>query len=382
MSKQDYYAVLGVAKSASPAEIKKAYRKLAMKHHPDRNPGDKTAEVKFKEIQQAYAVLSNPQKRSAYDQFGHAGVGGNGGFGGAGGFNFEDVGDIFDNIFGDIFGGGKGASSRRQRSRQQRGSDLVYELNLTLEEVFHGVVKEIKIATLVTCKLCKGFGTEQGSDPKTCPVCQGSGMSRVQHGFLTMEQTCSRCRGQGTIIENPCQKCHGQGRVQERKTLSVKIPVGVNTGDRIRLTGEGEAGINGGATGDLYVQVRVRKHDIFERHENDLVSEVPISFMTAALGGEVDIPTLDGHVKLKIPPETQTGKLFRLRGKGIKSIRRHAPGDLLCRIMVETPVRLNNAQKEALKKFSDELLKDNVDHSPRTLSWLDNVKKFFHKIAR
>jgi molecular chaperone DnaJ len=383
MSKRDYYEILGVPKSTTAAEIKKAYRKLAMKWHPDRNPGDKTAEIKFKEVQEAYAVLSNPQKRSAYDQFGHAGVGGNGGFGGfggAGGFNFDGVSDIFDNIFGDIFGGGR-SGGKRQRTQKRKGSDLAYELTLTLEEVFHGVVKEIKVVTHVNCKVCHGSGAAKGSSPVTCPFCQGTGMSRVQHGFLTMEQTCSKCHGQGTVIKNPCVKCHGQGRVQERKTLSVKVPAGVDNGDRIRLTGEGEVGMNGGPAGDLYVQIRVRKHDLFERQDSDLLSEIPVSFVTAALGGEVEIPTLDGHVVLKIPPETQTGKLFRLRGKGIKSMRRHAPGDLLCHVVIETPVRLSGAQKKLLKEFADNLSKDKVDHSPRTVSWLDSVKRFFHKIT-
>jgi molecular chaperone DnaJ len=384
MSKRDYYAVLGVAKNASTDEIKRSYRKMAMKHHPDRNREDKNAQAKFQEIQEAYAVLSDAKKRAAYDQLGHEGVA-SAGAGGFNGFNVKDVGDIFgdifgaqgDGIFGDIFGR---QGTRRGRSSGQRGADLVYELHITLEEAFHGVVKEIKISAPAVCSSCRGSGARKGSGPVKCAKCDGSGVSSMQHGFITMQQPCSTCRGQGTVIKDPCPQCHGQGRVQERKTLSVKIPAGVDNGDRIRLTGEGEAGRNGGSSGDLYVQIHVKKHPIFHREGTDLLTEVPISFDVAVLGGQIDIPTLEGHVSLKIPAETQTGKMFRLRGKGIKSIRRHAPGDLLCRVVVETPIRLNEEQRDRLKSFFKLLSEDQVNHSPKSLSWVDNVKNFFHKM--
>ncbi|MCB1790073.1 MAG: molecular chaperone DnaJ, partial [Gammaproteobacteria bacterium] len=340
MSKRDYYDVLGVAKNASEAEIKKAYRRLAMKHHPDRNTGDKSAEAEssFKEAKEAYEVLSDAQKRAAYDQFGHAGVDpsmGAGGFGGGrGGASFSD---IFGDVFGDIFGGGRGGPGG---SRVQRGADLRYNLELSLEDAVTGTSVKIKVPTWITCDTCGGSGAKKGTSPKTCGTCKGAGQVRMQQGFFSVQQTCPTCRGRGSVIDDPCGTCRGQGRVQETKTLSVKVPPGVDTGDRIRLQGEGEAGDHGGPPGDLYVQVHVREHAIFTRDDSHLYCEVPIDFPTAALGGELEVPTLDGKVMLKIPEGTQTGKMFRMRGKGVKPVRGGPQGDLICRVVVETPVKL------------------------------------------
>ena len=371
MSKRDYYDVLGVAKNASEAEIKKAFKKLAMKYHPDRNPDNKEAEEKFKEAKEAYDVLSDAQKRAAYDQFGHdaiAGMGGGGpgGFGG-GGASFSD---IFGDVFGDIFGGGRGGQ------RVYRGADLRYNLELSLEEAVNGTTVKIRVPTMAHCEECSGSGAKKGSSPSVCPTCHGQGQVRMQQGFFSLQQACPRCHGSGKIITDPCHACHGQGRVQKQKTLSVKVPAGVDNADRIRLSGEGEAGENGGPSGDLYVQIMVREHPIFKRQGNDLHCEVPISFTTAALGGELDVPTLNGRVKLKVPEGSQSGKLFRLRGKGVTSVRGGPAGDLLCRIMVETPVNLTARQRELLEEF-DESMKGNNRHSPRHHSWLDGVKKFF-----
>ena len=376
MAKQDYYEQLGVSRSAEGSEIKKAYRKLAMKHHPDRNQGDEASAEKFKEIQEAYAVLSDQQKRQAYDQFGHAGVDPSmqGGPGGAGGFGF-DVGDVFGDIFGDIFGGGGGGGGGQSRS--QRGSDLGYELTLTLEEAVAGVTKEIQVGRLGNCGHCDGTGAKKGSGATTCRTCGGAGQVRVQHGFIAVQQTCRDCGGQGQVIKDPCSPCRGQGRVQERKTLSVKVPAGVDNGDRIRLNGEGEAGVNGAAAGDLFVQMRVRDHAIFTRDGTDLHCDVPISFVTATLGGDVEVPTMSGGVKLTIPAESQTNKVFRLRGKGIKSLRGSNVGDLLCRVMVETPVKLSDDQKECLRQFDQLLSESNANHRPKHHSWFDAVKDFF-----
>jgi len=376
MAKRDYYEILGLAKNASDAEIKKSYRRLAMKYHPDRNPGDKSAEEKFKEAKKAYEVLSNNQKRAAYDQFGHAGVeaaagagagpGGFGGFQGFGGFS-----DIFGDIFGDAFGGG------RSRTRPQRGADLGYDLAVDLEDAVHGTTVTIRVPTWIKCDECDGTGAKKGSSPTTCTTCGGSGQIHMQQGFLTIQQTCPECHGQGQVIKDPCYKCHGQGRMREAKTLSVKIPPGVDNGDRIRLAGEGEAGMFGGQAGDLYVQIRINPHPIFTREGNDLHCEVPIDITIAALGGELNIPTLDGQVKLKIPPETQSGKMFRLRGKGVKSVRTGITGDLLCKVTIETPVNLSYEQKELLEKLAQSLSQDGRKHSPKSKTWFDNVKKFF-----
>lgn len=371
MSKRDYYEVLGVAKTASADEIKKAYRKLAMKYHPDRNPDDKSAEEKFKEANEAYEMLSDEDKRAAYDRHGHAGVDPNmgGGFGGGAG-NFSD---IFGDVFGDIFGGGRGGGAQRSN----RGSDLRYTLELSLEDAVKGTNVQIRVPKLCTCETCDGSGAKKGTTADTCKTCHGQGQVRVQQGFFAMAQTCPTCRGRGKVIKDPCKSCHGQGRVEKAKTLDVKIPAGVDTGDRIRLAGEGEAGPNGGPSGDLYVQVSVREHKIFERDGADLYCEVPISFADAALGGELEVPTLDGRVMLKIPEGTQTGKLFRLRGKGVKPIRNHSVGDLYCKVLVETPVHLSKRQKELLREFQQDMDGEGGKHSPKKTGWFDAVMNLF-----
>jgi molecular chaperone DnaJ len=368
MSKRDYYEVLGVAKNASDEEIKKAYRKLAMKHHPDRNPDDKGAEEKFKEAKQAYEMLSDSDKRAAYDQFGHAGVDQQAGMGG-GGSGFSDA---FSDIFGDIFGGGGGGN---RRDRVYRGADLRYNLEIGLEEAARGTETKIRIPTLEECEVCHGSGAKPGTTPTTCTTCGGHGQVRIQQGFFSVQQTCPRCGGSGKMVSDPCTACHGEGRVKKHKTLSVKIPAGVDNGDRIRLGGEGEAGVNGGPAGDLYVVIQLKEHAVFKRDGDDLHCEMPISFATAALGGEVEIPTLDSHAKIKIPPETQTGKVFRLRGKGIKGVRSHAPGDLMCHMQVETPVNLSERQRELLREF--DTLSSGRNNNPRAQSFMDKVKSFF-----
>lgn len=374
MSKRDYYEILGVQKNASDDELKKAFRRLAMKYHPDRNPDNPEAEAKFKEAKEAYEVLTDPQKRAAYDQFGHAGVdpaagGFGGGRGAPGGF-----GDIFEDIFGDIFSGGRA----RGGNRAYRGSDLQYNLELTLEEAVFGTNTDIRVPSLQTCDTCGGSGARPGTYPQTCPTCHGSGQVRIQQGFFAIQQTCPHCHGTGKIIPDPCTDCRGQGRKEKHKTLSVKIPAGVDNGDRIRLSGEGEAGLNGGPPGDLYVQVFVKKHPLFERDGDTLYCEVPIRFTTAALGGEFQVPTLDGgKVSLKIPPETQSGKQFRLRGKGVKSVRSQAPGDMICKVVVETPVNLTKRQRELLEEFDRTLHDAGHKHSPQHHGWLDSVKETF-----
>lgn len=374
MSKRDYYEILGIEKNASEAEIKKAFKRLAMKYHPDRNPDNKEAEEKFKEAKEAYEILSDAQKRSAYDQFGHAGVDPSAGMGGAGGFGGgASFSDIFGDVFGDIFGGGRA----RGGTRAYRGDDLQYNMELSLEEAVRGTQVDIRIPTQVPCDECGGSGARKGTEPVTCTTCGGVGQVRMQQGFFSLQQTCPRCHGRGKMISDPCGKCHGQGRVQKHKTLSVKVPGGVDNGDRIRLSGEGEAGEHGGPPGDLYVHISVKPHAIFERDGNNLYCEVPINMVTAALGGELEVPTLDGRIKLKIPAETQNGKMFRLRGKGVRSVRSGAAGDLMCKVHVETPVNLTKKQKELLEELNDSLQTDSVQHSPRSSSWLDSVKKFF-----
>ncbi|WP_419420290.1 molecular chaperone DnaJ [Legionella sp. D16C41] len=369
MDQRDYYEVLGVNRNADDGEIKKAYRKLAMKFHPDRNPNNEEAEEKFKEIQNAYAILSDSQKRAMYDQYGHAGVNS---AGGAGGFGFGGFGDVFEDIFENIFSGG-----RSRQSRAHRGADLQFNVQLTLEEAAVGKQIEITVPRHATCQICSGSGSKPGSSPKNCETCNGVGQIRIQQGFFSIQQTCPSCHGEGTVISDPCSNCHGQGRVRESKKLTVKIPAGVDNGDRVRLSGEGEAGLHGGSPGDLYVQINIKAHSIFERHENDLHCEVPISFATAALGGTIEVPTLEGRVTLKIPSETQTGKVFRLRGKGMKSVRGHAPGDLLCKAVVETPVNLSREQKDLLGKLQESLESSKKTHSPKSSSWFDGVRKFF-----
>jgi molecular chaperone DnaJ len=381
MSKRDYYEVLGVSKNASEADLKKAYRRAAQKYHPDRNPDNKEAEEKFKECKEAWEVLSDSQKRAAYDQFGHAGVDPSmgGGYGPAGAGAGASFSDIFGDVFGDIFGGARTGGGGGQRV--YRGSDLRYNLELSLEDAVAGTTVKIRVPTLVVCDSCGGSGAKKGSSPTTCTTCGGHGQVRMQQGFFSLQQTCPRCHGQGTIITDPCQSCHGKGRVEERKTLSVKVPAGVDTGDRIRLAGEGEAGEAGGPPGDLYVQVHVKEHPIFKREENHLFCEVPIGFVTAALGGELEVPTLDGRVNLKIPPETQSGRMFRMRGKGVKPVRGGPTGDLICKVTVETPVKLNKRQKELLREFASEVEEGGSRHSPQHTSWLDGVKKFFDDLA-
>ncbi|HYW91852.1 MAG TPA: molecular chaperone DnaJ [Gammaproteobacteria bacterium] len=377
MAKRDYYEVLGVSRDASEAEIKQAYRRVAMKYHPDRNPGDADAEDRFKEAKEAYETLADPQKRAAYDQFGHAGVeaGMGGGAGGGAGAGFGDAfSDIFGDVFGDIFGRGRGAQTFR-------GADLRYRLDLDLEDAVAGTETEIRIPTIVECDVCDGSGAAPGSRPRTCPTCQGHGDVRIQQGFFSIQQTCPRCHGSGKIVSDPCGTCHGEGRVQREKNLAVKIPAGVDTGDRIRLAGEGEAGRNGGPPGDLYVEVNVRPHEIFERDGRNLLCDVPVVLTTATLGGEVEVPTLSGRVALKVPAGTQTGKLFRIRGHGVKSVRGGPPGDLLCRVTVETPVHLTREQEQLMRKLDESLRQGGKRHSPQTSSWLDGVKQFFERIA-
>ena len=372
MSKRDFYEVLGVAKGTDKKEIKQAFRRMAMKYHPDRNPGDKAAEESFKEVNAAYEILADDQKKAAYDQYGHAGVDPNARGGSQAGAGF---GDVFGDMFGDIFGGAGGGGGGR--SSVQRGSDLRYTMELDLEKAVRGTTKEVRIPTQVECKPCDGSGARPGTSSKTCGTCHGQGQVRMQQGFFSVQQTCPTCHGNGKVISDPCNSCHGEGRVQEYKTLSVKIPSGVDTGDRIRLTSEGEAGVNGGPSGDLYVQVSVREHKIFTRDGKNLYCEVPISFTDAALGGDIEVPTLDGRVKLKIPEGAQSGKMFRLRGKGVTQVRGGGQGDLMCRVAVETPVHLNKEQKDLLRKFHDTMEATKGKHSPKKSSWFEGVKSFF-----
>ena len=375
MAKQDYYEILGVAHNAPEAEIKKAYRRLAMKYHPDRNPDDKTVEAKFKEAKEAYEVLSDAQKRAAYDQFGHVGIDpsmAGGGFysAGAGGANFAD---IFGDVFGDIFG----ATRRAGTSRAYRGADLRYRLELSLEDAVHGTEVRIRVPGLDTCDACKGSGAKAGTSPAPCRTCGGQGQVRMQQGFFSIQQTCPECRGSGKVITSPCPVCHGQGRVERTKTLSVKVPAGVDDGDQVRLAGEGEAGENGGPPGDLFVQVRLKPHPIFRRDQDDLYCEMPISFATATLGGELGTPTLDGRAAIKIPPATQSEKVFRLRGKGVRNVRTGHVGDLYCRVSVETPVNLTAEQKALLEQFEASVRAGGKRHNPREYSWLHKIKTFF-----
>jgi len=371
MAKRDYYEILGVNRDAEADAIKKAYRKLAMKHHPDRNPDDKSSEDKFKEAKEAYEVLSDEQKRAAYDRHGHAGVD-HSAAGAGGGAGFTNFSDAFGDIFGDIFGNARGG-----RSSVYRGADLRYNLEVTLEQAAHGTDTKIRIPTHEACDTCHGTGAKPGTQPTTCATCSGHGQVRLQQGFFSIQQTCPKCHGTGKVISDPCGACHGAGRVKKQKTLSVKIPAGVDEGDRIRLAGEGEAGVNSGPPGDLYVQIQVKPHAVFQRDHDDLHCEMPISFATAALGSEIEIPTLDGSAKIKVPSETQSGKVFRLRGKGIKGVRSQAHGDLLCHVVIETPVSLTERQKDLLREFESVTQKDRERHNPRAKSWMDKVKEFF-----
>jgi len=370
VSKRDYYEILGVDRNVDEKELKKAYRRIAMKFHPDRAPGDKESEDKFKEASEAYEILSDPEKRAAYDRFGHDGVNAQGM--GGGGFQSGGFEDIFGDVFGDIFGGGGG------RRRPRRGSDLQYTMELSLEEAVAGTESTIRIPTLVGCNTCSGSGAKPGTSKTTCSTCHGQGQVRMSQGFFSVQQTCPHCKGQGQVISDPCPDCRGQGRIQEQKSLSVKIPAGVDTGDRIRLSGEGEAGPEGAPPGDLYVQVLVREHKIFKRDGADLFCEIPISFVDAALGGEIEVPTLNGKVKLRVPAETQSGKSFRMRGKGVKPVRGGVVGDLLCRVVIETPVRLTDKQKSLLEELRGSMEEKN---SPKSKSWLDGVKAFFDSLT-
>ena len=371
MAKRDYYEVLGVGRDADDAALKKAYRRLAMKHHPDRNEGDVESEAKFKESKEAFEVLNDTRKRSAYDQFGHAGVDPSATAGASGGAGF---GDVFDTVFGDIFGNGGARGGGGNRA--YRGSDLRYDLALSLEDAVRGTEVKIRVPTIIDCEKCKASGSRSGAAPKSCTTCGGVGQVRMQQGFFSVQQTCPQCRGKGATVNDPCGACSGTGKGRGNKTIAVKVPAGVDNGDRIRLSGEGEAGQSGGPPGDLYVNVVVHEHAIFTREDNNLFCEVPIGFVIAALGGELEVPTLEGRVKLKIPAETQTGKMFRMRGKGVRSVRGGGIGDMLCRVVVETPVNLNKGQKESLREFS-ELLAEGKSNSPRADSWLHGVKKFF-----
>jgi len=375
MSKRDYYTVLGLPRDASEEDIKKSYRKLAMKHHPDRNPDDKSAEDKFKEAKEAYEVLCDARKRAAYDQFGHAGVdpsAGGRGFGG-GPEGFGGFADAFGDIFGEIFGQGRGGRG----NGVYRGADLRYNLELSLEEAAKGTEVKIRIPTMEECGTCHGNGAKPGTQPKQCPTCNGRGEVRVSQGFFSIQQTCPQCHGTGKVVPEPCPTCNGAGRLKKHKTLSVKIPAGVDQDDRIRLTGEGEAGLNGGPTGDLYVVVNLRPHPMFTREGADLHCEMPISFGTAALGGELEIPTLDGHATIKVPPETQSGQVFRLKNKGIRPVRGSVIGDLYCHVSLETPVKLTSRQKELLREFEAINQQDPDAHSPRAKNWFDKVREFF-----
>lgn len=375
MSNKDFYETLGVARSASDEEIKKAYRKLAMKYHPDRNPDNPEAEAKFKEIQQAYAILSDKEKRSAYDQYGHAGVdpnmgaGGFGGFGGFGGAQGFDFGDIFSQMFGGSAGG--------SRQQNYQGADLQYAVEISLEEAALGVKKRITVPTYEECDVCHGSGAKPGTSASTCSTCHGTGTIHVRQAIFQMQQTCPTCHGSGKEIKDPCIKCRGEGRVKTSKTVEVNIPAGIDDGQRIRLSGEGEPGLNGAPPGDLYVVVRVKEHKTFERNGLDLHCELPISFTIAALGGEVEVPTLDGKVKLNIPKETQTGRRMRVKGKGIKSLRSSAVGDLYCHVVVETPINLTDRQKELLEEF--EKISTGLDRTqtPRQKSFFDKVRDMF-----
>lgn len=368
MSKRDYYEVLGVNRDAGENDIKKNYRKLAMDHHPDRNPDNPKSEERFKEAKEAYEILSDPNKRAAYDQHGHAGVDPSmAGSSGAHGFA-----DAFGDIFGDIFGGSHGG-----RSNVYRGADLRYNMEISLEQAARGTETKIRIPTMETCDTCHGNGAKPGTSPTTCPTCSGHGQVRMQQGFFSIQQTCPKCQGSGKFVASACVKCSGSGRVKQHKTLSVKIPAGVDESDRIRLSGEGEAGVNGGPPGDLYVVINLLAHPVFQRDHNDLHCEMPISFTTAALGGEIEIPTIEGHAKIKVPAETQSGKIFRLRGKGIKGVRSHSQGDLLCHVMVETPVKLTARQKELFHELEALNQEDSARHSPRTKSWMNKVREFF-----
>ena len=374
MSKKDYYEVLGINRDAADDEIKKAYRKLAMKHHPDRNPDSKSSEADFKEVKEAYETLSDSNKRAAYDQYGHAGVDSSmGGFGG--GFGGGGFADAFGDIFGDIFGQ---AGGRHAGPQVYKGADLRYNMDITLEQAAEGYTTQIRVPSWSNCKTCHGSGAEPGSKPEKCPTCDGHGQVRIQQGFFSMQQTCPKCRGTGEYIPKPCKSCHGSGKLKEQKTLEIKIPAGIDDGMRVRSVGNGEPGINGGPAGDLYVEVRVRPHQVFERDGSDLHVQMPISFATATMGGEIEVPTLSGRVEFPIPEGTQTGKTFRLRHKGMKGLRSSLIGDLFVHVVVETPVKLSEEQKKLLQKFDDSLKSGGDKHNPNQKGWFESVKSFLN----
>ena len=380
MAKRDYYEVLGVPKNATDDDIKKAYRKLAMKYHPDRNQGEdaKKAEEKFKEAKEAYEMLSDAQKRAAYDQFGHAGVDPSAGMGrgGPGPEGFGGFAEAFGDIFGDIFGGNAG---RRGGGGQQmfRGNDLSYAMEITLEEAALGKDSQIRIPTWDTCDTCRGTGAKPGTSPKTCSTCNGAGSVHMRQGFFSIQQTCPACQGAGKVIPDPCTTCNGAGRIKRQKTLEVKIPAGINEGMRIRSTGNGEPGTNGGPPGDLYIEIRIKPHEIFERDGDDLHCKIPVSMTTAALGGSIEVPSLGSKAEIELPEGTQHGKTFRLRGKGVKGLRSSYPGDLYVHISVETPVKLTDAQRKLLRELDDSFRKAGDRHSPNAKSWTDRVRDLF-----
>ncbi|MEJ7687840.1 MAG: molecular chaperone DnaJ [Variovorax sp.] len=376
-TKRDYYETLGVPKNANDDEIKKAYRKLAMKHHPDRNHGDtgKDAEAKFKEVKEAYEMLSDAQKRAAYDQHGHAGVDPN--MRGPGAEGYGGFAEAFGDIFGDVFGGRQGAGGRAGGRQVFRGSDLSYAMEITLEEAADGKDAQIRIPSWDACGTCKGSGAKPGTKPITCTTCQGQGAVQMRQGFFSVQQTCPTCHGTGKLIPEPCTTCNGQGKIKNNKTLEVKIPAGIDDGMRIRSTGNGEPGTNGGPPGDLYIEIRLKKHELFERDGDDLHCAVPVSVTTAALGGEINVPTLKGPAAIDIPDGTQSGKQFRLRGKGIKGVRSTYPGDLYCHVRVETPVKLTEHQRKLLKELDESLKKGGDKHSPTDKGWIDKAKEFF-----
>lgn len=378
MAKRDYYEALGVAKNASDEELKKAYRKLAMKHHPDRNPGNKSSEERFKEGKEAYEMLSDPEKRAAYDRFGHAGVDPNVGMG-AGGQDAGGFADAFGDIFGDIFGGQARGGARGGRGNNVfRGSDLRYGLEVSLEQAAAGYATEIRVPTWESCSPCGASGAKPGTKAETCKTCGGQGQVRMQQGFFSIQQTCPSCHGTGKTIANPCVSCDGVGRVRKQKTLEVKIPAGIDDGMRIRSAGNGEPGVNGGPAGDLYVEITLKPHRVFQREGDDLHCDVPLSFARAALGGSIDVPTLNGKASFDLPEGTQTGKTFRLRGKGIKNVRTSLAGDLYCHAVLETPVKLSDKQKELLGAFEASLEEGGDRHSPQSKGWMDKVREFFN----
>jgi molecular chaperone DnaJ len=382
MAKRDYYEVLGVSKNASEDDIKKAYRKLAMKHHPDRNQGEnaKKSEEKFKEAKEAYEMLTDAQKRAAYDQYGHAGVDPNlGGRGGPGAEGYGGFAEAFGDIFGDIFGGAAGAGGQRRSGGQQiyRGNDLSYTMDITLEEAAAGKETQLRVPAYETCETCKGSGAKAGTSPKTCSTCNGQGAVHMRQGFFSIQQTCPQCHGNGKIIPEPCTTCSGQGRIKKTKTLEVKIPAGINEGMRIRSSGNGEPGTNGGPAGDLYIEIRIKQHEVFERDGDDLHCTVPVGLTTVALGGMIEVPTLGGKAEIELPEGTQHGKTFRLRGKGVKGLRSSYPGDLYCHVSVETPIKLTEHQRKLMQELDESFRISGDKHSPNAKSWTNRLKDLF-----